>query len=189
MLTIPPIVVGTLSAPDYALFVSHNHPGGQVCGMIQGHLRRYILKLAQPGTFRRFHSPPERPAMGQIHDVGRHIFTDSQRLRSSGGVHGLLCGEGFGDVRQSMPVAFIATCSASVQTRCVRTHDVLTLPRFTFISQGFFCVGWMVFLRDNTIRYPSPLLHQNKHTKLHEWVVSDALIGADHPACIVTLHG
>jgi len=33
MFTIPPIVVGTLSAPDYALFVSHNHPGGQVCGM------------------------------------------------------------------------------------------------------------------------------------------------------------
>jgi len=25
-----PIVIGTLSAPDYALFVSHKHPDGQV---------------------------------------------------------------------------------------------------------------------------------------------------------------
>ena len=112
--------------------------------------------------------------MGQIHDVGGHIFTDSWWFRSSGGVHGLLCGECFGDVRQSMPVAFVASCSNSVQTRRVRTHSILTLPRFAFISQGFFCIGWTVFLRDNIIATPTTtnLCSTCKACFLKAWIPS-----------------
>ena len=38
---LPPllIVIGTLSAPDYALFVSHKHPDGQVRENLWGCLR------------------------------------------------------------------------------------------------------------------------------------------------------
>jgi len=116
VLTVFSVVVGTLSAPDYALFVSRNHPDSQVCRVIYGPSPRHMLKLAQTGKFRNFYSPPERSTMGKIHDVGGIIFVDSRWFRLSGGVHSptLLHGEGFGGVRQPMPVAFVASCSNSV---------------------------------------------------------------------------
>lgn len=98
MLTVLPKVVGTLSAPDYALFVSHNHPDSQVRERKGAH--EGTLKVPRPGTFRRFRFSPGRSAMGQIHDVGGHAFIDSQRFCLSGGVNGsiLLCEKGFGKI-------------------------------------------------------------------------------------------
>ena len=40
-----PQVVGALDASDYALFVSHNHPEGQVCYSAFRHLILLICKL------------------------------------------------------------------------------------------------------------------------------------------------
>lgn len=43
-------VIGTLSAPDYALFVSHNHPDGQVRENHGGAYGDRLLKLLKLGT-------------------------------------------------------------------------------------------------------------------------------------------
>ena len=60
-------VIGTLSAPDHALFVSHNHPDGQVCeNPGSANEDTQTLKL---GALRSVRFASERSGLGKIQSI------------------------------------------------------------------------------------------------------------------------
>ena len=162
MLTTLSVVIGTLSSPDYALFVSHTNPDGKVREGLLDFLAK-ILRPFSTGAFRSVHFAPQRSAVGGIHHDKGYCVIDAWWSSLSRGICDTIHiqAQGFAGIWRT--VAFATSCPTPVQTRRSRTYISLIpslLINFRTVPRNvYFHYPDNVYLRVSARMYHLPIIN------------------------------